>query len=561
MSAPLAWTRTMRAMAALAVNPSGLGGLTLRARVGPVRQTAEAALAKLPGPQRRIHPEISDTQLFGGLNIAASLAEGRMVRDPGLVETPGLLILPMAERCPPGLAARLGQLLDAPSGHALVLLDEGAEPEEAAPMGLQDRLAFHVDLSGLHWSQVAATLPAPAEIDAARARLADLPLSETALATLTTLAVQFGIDSLRAPILALTAARALAALDGAEALCEAHLTEAAELVYPVRATQLPETPEDTEETSEDKTPDPDTEDAGDDTATDPGPELPDEMLIDAVAALLPDGLLDRVAARTRARGALSGAGAGARRRGNRQGRPLPARPGRPDGRARIDVIATLRAAAPWQALRARHGAARVVIHPGDIRLRRYEDRSDRLVIFVVDASGSAAMARLAEAKGAVELLLGQAYARRDHVAVVAFRGSAAETLLPPTRSLVQAKRRLAALPGGGGTPLAAGLQAAAALSDQARRRGLTPAFALLTDGRANVALDGTSGRAAARADAETTAALLRGATDQGCVIDTAPRPGREAAALAGYLAVDCITLPRADAQRLSGAIDSALGGG
>ncbi|WP_412509900.1 VWA domain-containing protein, partial [Roseovarius sp. SYSU LYC5161] len=110
---------------------------------------------------------------------------------------------------------------------------------------------------------------------------------------------------------------------------------------------------------------------------------------------------------------------------------------------RHDVIATLRAAAPWQALRARHGAARVVIHPGDIRLRRYEDRSDRLVIFVVDASGSAAMARLAEAKGAVELLLGQAYARRDHVAVVAFRGSAAETLLPPTRSLVQAKRRLA----------------------------------------------------------------------------------------------------------------------
>ncbi|WP_143530011.1 VWA domain-containing protein, partial [Salibaculum halophilum] len=233
----------------------------------------------------------------------------------------------------------------------------------------------------------------------------------------------------------------------------------------------------------------------------------------------------------------------------------------PDGRARIDVIATLRAAAPWQRLRARHGTARIVIHPGDIRLRRYEDRSDRLVIFVVDASGSAAMARLAEAKGAVELLLGQAYARRDHVALVAFRGTGAETLLPPTRSLVQAKRRLAALPGGGGTPLAAGLQAAAALSEQARRRGLTPAFALLTDGRANVALDGTTGRATARADAETTAALLRGMTDQGCVIDTAPRPGPEATALAGQLAVDCIKLPRADAQRLSGAIDRALDGG
>ena len=184
MTAPPVWTRAMRAMAALAVDPAGLGGLTLRARAGPVRQTAEAALAKLPGPQRRIHPEISDTQLFGGLNIAASLAEGRMVRDPGLAETPGLLILPMAERCPPGLAARLGQLLDAGPGHALVLLDEGAEPDEAAPTGLQDRLAFHADLSELHWSQVAATLPAPAEIDAARARLTALPRPEAALGTL-----------------------------------------------------------------------------------------------------------------------------------------------------------------------------------------------------------------------------------------------------------------------------------------------------------------------------------------------------------------------------------------
>ncbi|WP_397544794.1 VWA domain-containing protein, partial [Roseovarius salis] len=129
------------------------------------------------------------------------------------------------------------------------------------------------------------------------------------------------------------------------------------------------------------------------------------------------------------------------------------RPGHPDGRARIDVVATLRAAVPWQRLRRarRDTGQRVIIHPGDIRLRRYEDRSDRLLIFTVDASGSAAMARLAEAKGAVEMLLVQAYARRDHVAVVAFRGKGAEILLPPTRSLVQAKRRLAGMPGGGGT--------------------------------------------------------------------------------------------------------------
>ena len=116
------------------------------------------------------------------------------------------------------------------------------------------------------------------------------------------------------------------------------------------------------------------------------------------------------------------------------------------------------------------------------------------MIFTVDASGSAAMARLGEAKGAVELLLAQAYARRDHVALVAFRGETAETILQPTRSLVQTKRQLASLAGGGGTPLAAGLKAALDLAQQARGRGLTPTIITLTDGRANLALAGTASR-------------------------------------------------------------------
>jgi magnesium chelatase subunit D len=556
--APQPWARALRAMAALAVDPGTLKGLTLRARAGPVRQTAEIALSKFPGPQRRIHPGLTDTDLFGGLNISASLAEGRLVQDKGVADRPATLFLPMAERCPQGLATRLGQLLDAGRGHALILLDEGADPEEEAPAALRDRLAFHVDLTGVHWSEVPMRLPAPADIEAARARLTRIALPEDAIQALTVLAVRFGIDSLRAPLLALATARALAALDHADEVIEAHLTEAAELVYPARATQLTQDPEQDDPPQEAEAP-PDDDDPSD-GEQDTSDTIPDEVMIAAVAALLPDDLLDRVTARSRSAKALSGGGAGARRRGNRKGHPLAARPGHPDGRARIDVIATLRAAVPWQAMRPKRGHARIVIHPSDIRLRRYEDRSDRLVIFIVDASGSAAMARLAEAKGAVELLLGQAYARRDHVALVGFRGTGAETLLPPTRSLVQAKRRLAALPGGGGTPLAAGLEAAAQLAEQARSRGLSPAFALLTDGRANIALDGAPGRVQAQSDAATRAARLGTLTLQGCVIDTAPRPGAEAPNLARALGVECMALPRADAQRLSQAIETALDG-
>ena len=138
---------------------------------------------------------------------------------------------------------------------------------------------------------------------------------------------------------------------------------------------------------------------------------------------------------------------------------------------------------------------RILIRKDDFRIARFKQRSETTTIFVVDASGSAALHRLAEAKGAVELLLADCYVRRDQVALIAFRGISAELLLPPTRSLARAKRSLAGLPGGGGTPLAAGLDAAFALADLILRKGQTPTVILLTDGRANVARDGGAGTA------------------------------------------------------------------
>jgi magnesium chelatase subunit D len=187
---------------------------------------------------------------------------------------------------------------------------------------------------------------------------------------------------------------------------------------------------------------------------------------------------------------------------------------------------------------------------------RFKQRAETTTIFVVDASGSAALHRLAEAKGAVELLLADCYVRRDQVALIAFRGEGAELLLSPTRSLVRAKRCLAALPGGGGTPLAAGIDAAALLSEVIQRRGGTPTVVCLTDGRANVGRSGAKGREQALDEALESAAGLRFAGVRCMVIDTSPRPHTSAERLADALDGVYLPLPHADARKLSEAVQA-----
>ncbi|WP_299849972.1 magnesium chelatase subunit D [uncultured Roseovarius sp.] len=548
-------TRAARALAALAIDPAGLKGMSVRARSGPVRTAFESLLPRLTGALRRIPPTVSDVQLFGGLNIAATLAEGRPVSDPGLDQTAAILVIPMAERIAPGVSARLGNILDMSIGHALILLDEGVEAEETVPSSLLGRLAFHTDLNSLSFIQAQFLLPAPADMDHARDRLPSLRIAPGDLSKLTLLATRFGIDNLRVPTLAARAACALAALDRAETVKDTHICEAAELVMPHHARILPEPERDN--SAEDRT-EADSEISDAEVAT--SNALPEDILVDAVAALLPPDLLTLDARDKSPKGRTAGGGAGGRRLGNRRGRPLPARSGKPDGRNRIDPIATLRNAAPWQGIRRTQTdeTRAVIIYPSDLHIRRFEDRSDRLLIFVVDASGSAAIARLSEAKGAVEILLAQAYVKRDQVALIAFRGTGAELLLPPTRSLVQGKRLLSALPGGGGTPLATGLRAALSLTELSQDRGLSPMLALLTDGRANVSLDGAPGRITAQSDATTLAKHIRQIGIRSVLIDTATRPGTIAATLAGDLGARYLALPRVDAKGISAVVDTAL---
>ncbi len=204
---------------------------------------------------------------------------------------------------------------------------------------------------------------------------------------------------------------------------------------------------------------------------------------------------------------------------------------------------------------------RIDVRREDFRVTRMKQRSETTTIFAVDASGSAAIHRLAEVKGAVELLLADCYVRRDQVALLSFRGRSAELILPPTRSLARAKRCLAGQPGGGGTPLATAIDAAAALANSLRRKGQTPIVVLLTDGRANVARDGSPGRDQAQSDALASARLFRSGLTTALVVDASPHPHPAAQRLAGEMGARYLPLPYADARKLSLEVQAAAHSG
>lgn len=580
------WDEALLAAALFAVDPAGLGGVVLKALPGPVREHWLALLrAWLPegAPWRRIPLHVTDGRLLGGLDLTATLRTGRPVAERGLLceSDGGVVLLPMAERLASGTAGRLAAVLDSgevaverdgfalrsPARLGVVLLDEGLADEDRPPAALLDRLGFHLDLTPI--SRRAAVEPAfgAQEVAEARTRLPAVREEPGVVEALCGVAAALGVASLRAPLLALHAARASAALAGRGTVAEDDVALAARLVLAPRATVLPAPPD--QAPPEPPQPPPpeqqNEQEAGEDQTV---PDKPlEDVVLEAAQAAIPAGLL---AALMQAGGALTRSRAqtgraGQLRQGSLRGRPAGVRSGEPRAGARLNVVETLRAAAPWQGLRRReHGkpdSRRVQVRSEDFRVTRFKERSQTTTVFLVDASGSSALHRLAEAKGAVELLLADCYVRRDRVALIAFRGREAELLLPPTRSLVRAKRSLAGLPGGGGTPLAAGLDAAGQLTETLRRRGETPTLVLLTDGRANIARDGTPGREQAAREALDTARRLRGTGLRTLLVDTSPQPRASAAELAQALGARYLPLPHADARALGRAVRAATASG
>lgn len=586
----------------LAIDPQGLKGAVVRGRTpGLCEPWVQHVASLMPdsAPHRRVPSHITDERLLGGLDLSATLALGRPVCEPGVLASVdgGSLVL-SAATTRAATFAHVARVLDdryvaverdgfsTQHRTAFATLVVAGDDDEAVPASVADRVALHVHLSDAAadaWrtddTPAAATR---ALVAAARVRLALVAHSDATLVALADGAARLGITSPRTVLLALAVARAHAALLAHDAVDSVDLACAARLVFAPRATALDTEyttpPNDTEASGEAAAPDPapparerdaqeavdmaaprpdttDTTDAADSTrdadATD-GRRLSD-VVVRAAAAALPSGLVAAAAARV-ASGRGQAGRAGAARIGTR-GRQIGTQRGDPRGGARLDLVATLRASLPWQRLRrdARtdRRARLVELRRDDFRVRRCATPATTSTLFVVDASGSAALHRLSEAKGAVELMLAEGYARRDRVAVIAFRGVVAELVLPATHALARARRAIAGMPAGGGTPLATALDLSAQVALQMRRDGGQVAVVVLTDGRANVARDGRGGRERAASDATDAATRLRALHVNVVWVDTSVRPDAGSRAFAEAADARYVWLPASQARGIA----------
>lgn len=569
------------ALLLLAVEPR-LRGIAFSAPAGSGKSALiEGFRQLLPDVAMVDLPLAADEEaLVGGLDLEATLARGERVLRRGALERAhgGALVIESLNLLPESTTNPLLAVLDearlrveregiSRTVDCRFVTLAGYDPAEGSPRAhFIDRLGLVVQLPRLNTADARATIVnrhlAPSTlawaeemqllrelVSTARRDLATVEISARQISEIAAAAEALGVQGHRADIFAVLAARASAALALRDHVESEDLEMAVRFVLAPRATRLPpvaEPPPPEAPTERDSAASPD----NDGSPTDPDEMELGEEVLEAVATELP-GLLDTLPFTSTRHGNSGSRGSTTGRRG----RHVASDPGRPrDGR--VDVLATLRIAARSQRLRPQRGR-RVEIRLDDLRIKRYRSKAGALFLFAVDASGSMALNRMRQAKGAVHALLEQAYVNRDRVALLAFRGSQAELLLPPTGSVELLRRAVDQMPTGGGTPIAATLVKALEVAAQAKRRGMANVvLVLLTDGRANVGL--RADRTGVDAELKLIASSVASAGIRSLVIDTQRNFLSQGSAqrLAAALQGEYLYLPGASGKTIAAAVNA-----
>lgn len=580
----VAWFDANIVAALVAINPRGLKGVCLKGQFGPVRDSWLSYFSALCSPAARLikaPANLGAEQLMGSLDIEATLNQGSLVLSQGLLEKAqgNFLLLSMAERMDNQVLAFISQALDSSTTHGaefgVIALDESEAAGDSFSPRMMDRLAFEVYLDQFSLADMKENLAIHADdIQSAKKLLPRVVCSVDFIEVLTKSALKIGIGSFRANQFAVETAKTLAALRGLQEVGQDEVVDAARLVYTyskiLHAPPEAEQPnqddgenskdEEGNDQNQDQSPDqnPENNHPQEDGEKQPNPQPPsqeelEDIVVAAAKASVPKDFFAQSKQGTRSTHTASHTSgkSGESQNSFISGRPMSSRKGQPGGGRRLDVLKSIRAAIPWQRVRESNigsqqyssGKRKIDFRSEDLHIKQYLKRRGTVTIFLVDASGSSATQRLAEAKGALEQLLAQCYIRRDEVAMLSMRGSKAELILPPTRSLVRAKRNLATLPGGGGTPLATGFRAANEMAVVLKRKGLTPIIVILSDGKANVNLKGVGGRSEAHSDALLAAKELRLKNHCVLFVDTSPQPEVLAQELSHMMAAQYLALP------------------